>query len=99
MSRQLQASKELLILGDSNVERNLLHTGRLYCQHAESVAARNLQEFTHTLSQLQPDRHKIVVLAMFTNIVVEAGSINVRDVASRLSAIEACLKALVRDIT
>ncbi len=99
MSRQLQARKEILILGDSNVERNLLHSGRLYCQYAESVATRNLHEFTHALSQLQPEGPNLVVLAMFTNIVVEAGSIHVRDLPSRLLAIEACLKILIRDIT
>ncbi len=53
MSRQIQAAKDLLIFGDSNVERNILHTGRLYSQSSESVPSRNLNEFTSALAQTQ----------------------------------------------
>jgi hypothetical protein len=38
-------NKEILIIGDSNVEKNLIHTGRLYSQQCESVPASNLDEF------------------------------------------------------
>jgi hypothetical protein len=100
MSRQLQVAKDLLILGDSNVERNLLHTGRLYCLQSESVPARNLVEFSEALSQLQLGKYKIIVFAMFTNIVINAGNfVSTNNHAARLTAIEACLKKLIKTIT
>ncbi len=34
MSRQLQA-KQFIIIGDSNVEQNLLHSGRLYFEQSD----------------------------------------------------------------
>jgi len=100
MSRQLQANKELLILGDSNIERNILHTGRLYCQLAESVPARNLLELGRAVGHIQPTKHKVVVFAMLTNIVISAGNaVSALDLNPRLIAIEECLKSLFRDIT
>ncbi len=100
MARQLQASKDLLIFGDSNVERNLLHTGRGYCSYSESVPARSLIEFNQALSQLQHGKYKIIVFAMFTNIVVHAGNtVSVNNPSVRLTAIESCLKAVIRSIT
>ncbi len=100
MARQLQAKKELLIIGDSNIERNILHTGRLYCEMAESVPARNLEELSRAVEQIQPNKHKVVVFAMLTNLVISAGSaIPTLDISPRLVAIEACLKSLFRDIT
>jgi hypothetical protein len=100
MSRQLNANKELLILGDSNVERNLLHTGRLYCQLAESVPARNISELSTAVVQIQPSKHKVVVLAMLTNIIITAGNaVATLDPAPRLIAVEACLKSLFKDLT
>jgi hypothetical protein len=100
MARQLQANKELLIIGDSNVERNILHTGRLYCQLAESVPARNITELSAAVNQIKPDRHKVVVLAMLTNLVVSAGnSVATLDPSARLINVEACLKNLFADLT
>jgi hypothetical protein len=100
MSRQLQAKKELLILGDSNVERHILHTGRLYCQLAESVPARNITELSNAVNQIQPNKHKVVVLAMLTNIVVNAGNtLATLDPSARLVPVEACLKSLITDLT
>jgi hypothetical protein len=99
MSRQLQANKELLLIGDSNVERNLLHTGRLYCQLAESVPARNISELGKAVGFIQPNKHKVVVFAMVTNIVISAGNaISTLEPSTRLIAVEACLKSLFRDI-
>ncbi len=100
MARQLQAKKELLLLGDSNVERNILHTGRLYCQMAESVPARNITELSNAVNQIQPAKHKVVVLAMLTNIIVNSGNaIATLDPSARLIAVEACLKGLFTDLT
>jgi hypothetical protein len=100
MARQLQAKKELLLLGDSNVERNILHTGRLYCQMAESVPARNITELSNAVNQIQPAKHKVVVLAVLTNIIVNSGNaIATLDPSARLIAMEACLKGLFTDLT
>jgi hypothetical protein len=100
MSRQLQAKKEILIIGDSNVERNLLNTGRLYCDFAESAPARSVAELSKAVVQIQPTKHKVVVFAMLTNIVINAGnSVSTLDPSARLIAIEACLKSLFKDIT
>jgi len=74
MSRQLQVKKEVLIIGDSNVERYLHHTGRLYCEQGDSVPARNLAEFNRAIHQIPADKYKMVVLAMLTNILVDAGN-------------------------
>jgi len=98
MSRQLQARKSLLIIGDSNVERNILHTGRLYCEQAESAPARNQNEYQAALRQIQPNKHKLVVFAMLTNLVVAAGN-SASSLPARLTSIEAYLKLLIRNIT
>jgi hypothetical protein len=100
MSRQLQARKSLLLIGDSNVERNILHTGRLYCDEAESVPARNQNELHAALRLIQPNKHKLVVFAMLTNLVISAGNLAPStDLRSRLTAIESYLKVLIREIT
>jgi hypothetical protein len=100
MARQLQAAKDLLILGDSNVERNILHTGRLYSQTSESIPDRNITELNQALTQLQPGKYKIVVFAMLTNLVINAGnSSTLNNPATRLAAIEASLKTLFRTLT
>ena len=89
-----------MIIGDSNVERNILHTGRLYCEEAESVPARNLHEFHSALHLIQPNKHKLVVFAMMTNLVISAGStISSANLPSRLAAINTFLKDLIREIT
>jgi hypothetical protein len=100
MARQTQIAKDVLIFGDSNVERNILHTGRLYSQTSDSVSARNLNEFSQALAQFQPGKYRIVIFSMFTNIVINAGnSVASNNTMARLSAVEACLKSLVRLIT
>ncbi len=82
------------------MERNLLHTGRLYCQSSESTPARNHAEFSEALSQMQPGQHKIVIFAMLTNLVVNAGNTAPsNNLEARLHVIEAYLKKLVRTIT
>ncbi len=100
MSSQLEANKSVLILGDSNVERYLLHTGRLYCQYGESVPTRNLTEFNTAIHQIPTDKYRMVVLAMMTNIIINTGNeVTATDLSSRLTAIKACLKPLILTIT
>jgi hypothetical protein len=99
MARQSQV-KDLLIFGDSNVERNLLHSGRLYSLQSESVPSRNQNELVAALPQLKPGQHKIVIFAMFTNLIVTAGnSASANNQEARLTAIEACLKRIIKTIT
>jgi hypothetical protein len=100
MSRQLQARKSLLIIGDSNVERNILHTGRLYCEQAESVPARNQGEYQRALKSIQPNQHKLVVFAMLTNLVVNAGNASSSTaLSSWLTSIESFLSVFIKDLT
>ena len=100
MSRQLQARKSLLIIGDSNVERNLLHTGRLYCEQAESAPARNHREYQAALKLIQPNKHKLVVFAMLTNLVIDTGNYTpAPNLPSRLLPIDSFLKSLIKEIT
>jgi hypothetical protein len=99
MSRQLQVSKELLIFGDSNIERNIRDTGHFYSQYTDSIPARNVTEFANALQKAQIDKYKTVVFAMFTNIVVGAGSATTQDLSSRLRAVGDCLKPIFQNIT
>jgi len=98
MSQQGQ-SKPILIVGDSNVERNLLRSGRLYSQQCDSVLARNLNELAVALTGLQPNTYQMVIFAMLSNIVISAGnSAQSPDLQARLDAIDSCLKSLFKDL-
>ena len=72
MARQLQA-KQILILGNSNLRRNLAHAGRLYSQLSKVGLSRNLKEFREAANMIDPDHYKIVIFAMTINIVIAAG--------------------------
>jgi len=89
-----------LIIGDSNVERNIRHTGRLYCEQAESVPARNQVEYHAAVKHIQPNKHKIVVFAMTTNLVINAGNTALSaDLPTRLTSIDSYLEVLIKEIT
>jgi hypothetical protein len=96
MSRQIHA-RDILIIGDSNVRRNLARSGRHYSQSADIGSARNLSEFAEAVKLIQPDKYRIVVFAMLTNIVVDAGS-PVLDPSARVQAISDSLGPLFQDI-
>lgn len=98
MSRQ-QLTKDILIIGDSNVERNVLHSGRLYSELCDSVPARNSNEFSMAIRSVKADKYSVVILAMLTNIIITAGTLRTTDTTVRLKSIEACLKELFRSIT
>jgi len=67
---------------------------------AESVPARNITELSNAVNQIQPAKHKVVVLAMLTNIIVNSGNaIATLDPSARLITVEACLKGLFTDLT
>jgi hypothetical protein len=96
MARQLQA-KDVLIFGDSNVRRNLTRAGRSYSQSAVFRSARSLTEFSEAVKVIETDTYKIVIFAMLTNIVVDAGS-SAKDHLARIQAITDCLEPLFKDL-
>lgn len=96
MVRKIQA-RDLLIIGDSDVRRKLWRAGLLYTQSSECVVAHDITEFTEAVKLLEPNKHKIVIFAMMTNIIVSAGS-NGTDHVSRIKAIDDCLDSLFKDI-
>ncbi len=92
MSRQLRC-KDFLIVGDSNVHRNLLHTGLFYHQQTECGLARNTEELAEALRLIQSNNFKLVVFDMMTNLVVNAGNASASSsMSARLAAIDDCLK-------
>jgi hypothetical protein len=97
MARQLMA-KEVLIYGDSNVQRHLLHSGKYYFQQSDCEVSRNVHEFTSALQTLPQEKYKLVVFAMLTNIVIDAGQSAPGNLFTRLGNIENCVKALVKTI-
>jgi hypothetical protein len=97
MSRQL-ITKEILIVGDSNVQRHLVHSGKYYFQQSDCKVARNLEEFATAITSISAEKYKMVIFAMLTNIVVTAGNTSPGPLASRLISIEACLKSLIETI-
>lgn len=73
MARQLHV-KDILIIGDSNIRRNIARSGRYYSQSAEIGSARNLTEFAEAVKMIEPEKFKIVIFAMITNIAIDAGN-------------------------
>jgi hypothetical protein len=98
MSRQLLA-KEVLLIADSNVSRNLLHSGRLYQEQSDFRTARNLNEFAEAIRDIPQGSYKMVVFAMLTNIVIDAGnSAATSNFDTRLGVIQNCLRDLITEI-
>jgi hypothetical protein len=89
--------KNILIIGDSNIRRNLARSGRYYSQSAEIGSARNLAEFTEAVKMIEPEKYKIVIFAMITNVAIDAGN-PCLDNQARLQAISDCLGPLFIDI-
>jgi hypothetical protein len=99
MSRQLVA-KEILIVGDSNIQRNLLSAGRLYSDLSENGLARNLVELAEAIKLIHHDKYKLIIFAMMTNIIVDAGNTATSTcLDARLAAIKPYLEALIKDIS
>jgi hypothetical protein len=98
MARQLHLPRrDTLIIGDSNIRRNLSRAGKLYAQTTDCGLARNLAEFTAVCQQLEPGKYKAVIFAMMTNILVSAGDTGY-DHPTRMTAISECLGPLIRNI-
>jgi len=76
-------SKDVLIIGDSNVTRNYTRLG-LQVQNVSVVQARNQSEVADALGSIQSS-FKIVVFACLTNLIIasgEAGSNNPERITS-----------------
>jgi hypothetical protein len=95
MSQQVLA-RNLLILGDSNIRRYLYRAGGAYSQTCDCGMARNLSEFGNTLKMIENTNYRIIVFAMLTNIIIDAGSEGT-DHDSRMNAIEECLNPLLEN--
>jgi hypothetical protein len=86
MSRQV-LSRDILILGDSNIRRYLYRSGGAYAQTCDFGMARSLTEFGTSLKMVESPNYRIMVFAMLTNIVIDAGSTG-NDHFSRMEAID-----------
>jgi len=87
--------KEVLIIGDSNVQRFYTRLGQL-AQGMDFIRARNSDEMTQAFASFKAGKaaFKIVVLAFITNLIVAAGD----DGASpteRLGSIEQLFNEIV----
>jgi hypothetical protein len=95
MSQQVRA-RSLLVLGDSNVRHYLYRAGGAYSETCDCGIVRNLSEFGTSLKMVENTHYNIIIFAMLTNIVIDAGSEGT-DQASRLNAIEECLSPLLEN--
>ncbi len=96
MSRQV-LSKDVLILGDSNIRRYLYLAGGAYSQTCACGVARNLAEFESSLKMIDASKYRLVIFAMMTNIVIDAGSAG-HDLSSRLELIGECISPLIENL-
>ncbi len=96
MSQQVNA-RNLLILGDSNVRRYLYRSGGTYSQTCDCGVVRNMTEFGNTLRMVEATNYRIIIFAMMTNIIIDAGSVG-HDHTTRLNAIEECLSPLLENL-
>lgn len=65
-------SKEILIIGDSNVKRFYSRLG-LQAQNLDVVAARNYTEVAQAVQTSLKNSFKFIVLACITNLIIAAG--------------------------
>jgi hypothetical protein len=96
MSQQVQ-SRNLLILGDSNVRRYLYRAGGAYSLACDCGMARNMSEFGSSLKMVESSHYRIIIFAMMTNIVIDAGSAG-HDHTTRMDAIEECISPLIENL-
>jgi hypothetical protein len=90
-------AKDLLIIGDSNIRRYLYRAGGAYSLACDCGLARNLTEFGKTLKMIETKNYRIVIFAMMTNVVIDAGSYG-KDQSSRLELIGECISPLLENL-
>ena len=96
MSRQV-VERDVLILGDSNVRCYLGRCGGAYTQACDCGLARNMSEFGNHLKMVDATNYRIVIFAMMTNILIDAGSEG-HDHQSRIHAMDECLSPLIENL-
>jgi hypothetical protein len=87
----------VLILGDSNIRRYLYRSGGAYSQTCDCGMARSMTEFGTNLRMVEAPNYRIIIFAMLTNIVIDAGSTG-HDHSSRMDAIEECVSPLLENL-
>jgi hypothetical protein len=90
-------SRDVLILGDSIVRRYLGRCGGAYTQACDCGLARNLSEFGSSLRMVEATHYRIVIFAMMTNIIIDAGNEG-QDHHSRIHAVDECLSPLIENL-
>ena len=87
-------SREVLIIGDSNVRRFYNKLGR-QVKSLEFVQARDYDEAMSALPSIKPG-YRFIVFAFITNLVVNAGE---EDHAARINCIREMLNSLFSTIS
>jgi hypothetical protein len=90
-------SRDVLILGDSNIRRYLNRCGGAYTLACDCGMARSMTEFGNSLKMVEAPNYRIVIFAMMTNIIIDAGSEG-HDHQSRIDAIDECLSPLIENL-
>ncbi len=90
-------ARDVLLLGDSNVCRYLGRCGGAYTQACDCGLARNMSEFGSSLRMVEAANYRIVIFAMMTNIIIDAGSEG-QDHHSRIHAVDECLSPLIKNL-
>jgi len=88
-------SKDIFVIGDSNVQRFYTKLG-LLAQGMEFSRARNVDEMSQAFDNLRGSKvtYKIIVLAFLTNMIVAAGEEG-SGPAERLSSIEELFNSIL----
>ena len=89
----MTSTRDLLILGDSNVKRFYTRIGLTQAQTLDFVQARNMTEVSTALGAFKTT-YKIVVLAFITNLIIDSGDAAVNDV-DRMSCIEETFNTVI----
>ena len=89
----MSASRDYLIIGDSNVRRFYSKLG-LQSHNLNFVQARSFEEATTALTAVQPS-YKFIIFAFITNLIVTAGD-DCSSPIDRLSSIEDLFNNLLR---
>lgn len=92
MASQIQA-REYLVLGDSNVRRFYTKIGLSQAQNLEFSQVRNVDELSTALSSIKRS-YKFVVMAFWSNLIVDAGETASNDV-DRMTAIDDMFNSII----
>jgi len=88
-------AKDILVIGDSNVQRYYTRLGQL-AQGMDFTRARNVEEMQQAFTAFKESKvvYKIIVLAFISNMIVSAGEEG-SSPADRLSSIEGLFNEVI----